>query len=480
MNLLLKNSLAVQLLRIIFGSYFVVTLIVTCGQLAADYQHTKAGIDNELMAMDLTFGASLANATWRFQGDVQKATLTGISNLPVVTGVKIEDPQGGLVLALGNIHDGEGQQIHVDADGARKPVSAGFLNAAIGHRFPILYRDEHNVSHDIGSWTVYSSRHVVVKKVAYGFTLILINSVIKTLVLWFIFLYVFHRWLGVPITKLSSFVQAQDLNRPDAQQSIALPGKKRHELHFLADAINTMLANLRKHMAQNGMLYEQLEQEKESLRALNKSLELRIAERTRDLAQANEQLKSLSLTDALTGIPNRRCFDQTLEQEWRRCARNGAPLTIALLDVDWFKYYNDHYGHVAGDAVLRQVSGALQQAVGRAGDTVARYGGEEFALIAADTDAEAGLSLVHRMRDAIFALDIPHELSNFGRLTVSVGVASYVPSQQDDNVNALLLEADAALYRAKMMGRNQVLVAQRHQHSQRPPSTSSEKADDAV
>lgn len=460
MNLLSKNSLAVHLLRIIFGSYFVVTLIVTCVQLTADYQNTKSSVQDELMAMDQTFGASLASSMWRFQGDVQKATLTGISNLPVVTGVKIEDPQGRLMLALGNIVDGNGKQIHVEADGTRSPVKADFLNAAIAHRFPILYRDEHEVRHDIGSWTVYSSRHVVVKKVAYGFTLILINSIIKTVVLWFIFLYVFRRWLGVPITRLSTFVREQDLNQPHTGESIDLPPGKRHELHFLADAINAMLASLKKHMAQNRTLYVQLEQEKESLRSLNKSLELRIAERTRDLAQANEQLKSLSLTDALTGIPNRRCFDQTLEQEWRRCARNGRPLTVALFDVDWFKHYNDYYGHIAGDEVLRQVAGMLQQTIGRAGDTVARYGGEEFALIASDTDAESGLNVVHRMCDAVFSLHLPHSLSAFGRITVSVGMASCVPSQHDGGINALLQAADTALYRAKMAGRNQVLVAE--------------------
>ncbi|MFL9878420.1 diguanylate cyclase [Herbaspirillum rhizosphaerae] len=460
MNFVSKHSLAVHLLRIIFGSYFVVTLIVTCIQLGAEYQHTKAGIDNELTAMEQTFGASLASSTWRFQGDVQKATLTGISNLPVVTGVKIEDPQGRVRLALGNIDDSDGIQTHVNADGVRSPVASDFLNAAIGHRFPILYVDEHNLSHDIGSWTVYSSRHVVVKKVAYGFMLILINSIIKTLVLWFIFLYVFNRWLGAPITELSSFVREQDLNQLNTQQSIALLGKKQHELHFLADAINAMLASIRKHMGQNRALYDELQQEKESLRVLNRSLELRIAERTHDLAQANEQLKLLSLTDALTGIPNRRCFDQTLDQEWRRCARNGKPLMVALFDVDWFKHYNDHYGHIAGDEVLRRVASTLRQTVGRAGDTVARYGGEEFALIAPDTDSESGLSIVHRMRDAIFSLDMPHALSSFGRITVSVAVASCVPSQHEGDVNTLLQTADAALYRAKLTGRNQVLVAE--------------------
>jgi len=462
MNLLSKNSLAVHLLRIIFGSYFLVTLIVTCLQLGAEYEHTQSGVDNELRAMDLTFGASLASSTWRFQGDVQKATLRGISNLPVVTGVKIEDPQGRLVMAQGNIVDHDGRQIHIDADGQRSPVRTGFLNAATSHRFPILYRDEHGVTHDIGAWTVYSSRHVVIQKVAYGFTLILINSVIKTLVLWFIFLYVFNRWLGRPITRLSGFVRRQDLNRPDlpdSPQSIDLPGKKRHELHFLADAINAMLANLRSHTIQNRTLYAQLEQEKESLRALNKSLELRIAERTRDLAQANEQLRSLSLTDGLTGIANRRSFDDTLDQEWRRSVRHGKPLTVAFIDVDWFKPYNDHYGHVAGDAVLRQVAQTMRDTVCRAGETVARYGGEEFAVIAADTDGEQGVQIVQRMCDAIHALALPHAGSTLGRITISGGVASCIPAHPGARLESLLQAADAALYQAKTLGRNRVLLA---------------------
>lgn len=462
MNLLSKHSLAVHLLRIIFGSYFLVTLIVTCLQLAAEYEHTQSGVDNELRAMDQTFGASLASSTWRFQGDVQKATLRGISNLPVVTGVKIEDPQGKLVMALGNIIDHDGRQIHVEPEGARSAVKPGFFNATTSHRFPILYRDEHGVTHDIGSWTVYSSRHVVIGKVAYGFTLILINSVIKTLVLWFIFLYVFNRWLGQPMTRLAGFVRGQDLNQPDQPnmpQRIHLAGRTRHELHFLADAINAMLSNLRKQSRQNRALYEQLEQEKESLRALNKSLELRIAERTRDLAQANERLRSLSLTDGLTGIANRRSFDETLDLEWRRSLRHAKPLTVAFIDVDWFKPYNDHYGHVAGDAVLRQVAQTLQDTIGRAGETVARYGGEEFAVILAETDSLHGQQILQRMCDAIHALNLPHAGSALGRITISAGVASCVPAHPEARLESLLQAADRALYQAKTEGRNRVSLA---------------------
>lgn len=475
MNLMSKHSLALHLLRIIFGSYFVVTLIVTCIQLTADYQHAKNDVEKELMAMNRTFGASLASSMWRFQGEVQKATLAGISNLPVVTGVKIEDPHGHLILALGNIIDNEGKELHIDPDvDIHRPLAKDFFNVPIGHRFPILYHDEHGIDHDIGSWTVYSSRHVVLSKVAYGFTLILVNSIIKTVILWFIFLYVFHRWLGIPITRLSRFVQGLDLNNINTQQSIELPGKRQDELHFLAEAINAMLASLRTHTVRNKILYEQLEQEKESLHSLNRSLELRITERTHDLAQANEQLRLLSMTDALTGIPNRRCFDQTLEQEWWRCAHHAKPLTVALLDVDWFKNYNDHYGHIAGDEILRQIAKVLQETAGKAGDSVARYGGEEFALISPNNNAESGLNIAHKIRMAIVAMDIPHALSSFGKITVSIGVASCVPSQQYNSANTLLEAADTALYQAKMAGRNEVKLAEL------PLSISHMKKDDAV
>lgn len=462
MKLLSKNSVAVHLLTIIFGSYFLVTVIVTCIQLGAEYSRTKSSVDSELQAMNLTFGTSLASATWRFQGDVQKATLAGISNLPVITGVKINDPQGQLVMALGNIIDNNNQQIYVEADGRHTDVKVGFLNAATSHRFPITYRDEYGVTHELGSWTVYSSRQVVIDQLIYGFMLILINSVIKTLVLWFIFLYVFYYWLGQPITRLADFVRAQDLSQPHQSvtpQRITLPGKKRHELHYLADAINTMLLNLGKQAIQNNTLYKQLEQEKEALRLLNISLEQRVAERTQDLADANAQLRSLSLTDSLTGIANRRSFNEILDQEWRRSMREAQPLMLAIIDIDWFKQYNDHYGHIAGDKVLQQVAQTLQQGIYRAGDMVARYGGEEFVIIAANTDQQAGMHMLQRLCDAVHALAIPHTGSVLGRITISAGVASYVPLTPDEQCDTLLMAADAALYRAKMQGRNRVLPA---------------------
>ena len=388
----ITESLALRLMRIIFGSYFLVTLTVTCIQLLADYRHTQERVENEIKAMEQTFGPGISNSMWRFQETVQKSILMGISNLPIVTGVKIEDNKGRLIHAVGTILDAQGKLLRLDAAGQGVPVKAGFFDEAISNTFPIRYLDEQGTNHDIGTWTVYSNHRVVVKQIEYGFFLILVNSIIKTTILWFIFLYVFQRWLGKPITKLSDFVRRRDLNKLDDQKFV-LPGKKRHELHFLADAINSMLSRLQHSMVQNSELYTQLAQEKESLHQLNATLEQRIAERTQDLQDANARLELLSQSDGLTGIANRRHFDHVFGREWRRAEREGTPLAVAMMDVDWFKKYNDHYGHPAGDAVLRQVAQTLQQTVSRASDLVARYGGEEFVFIAPNTHADQALEI---------------------------------------------------------------------------------------
>ena len=453
----ITESLALRLMRIIFGSYFLVTLTVTCIQLFADYRHTQSRVENEIKAMEQTFGPGISNSMWRFQDAVQKSILDGISNLPIVTGVKLEDSKGRMVHAVGTILDSQGNQVRLDASGNSIPVEAELFDEAISKTFPVHYLDEQGTNHLIGAWTVYSNHRVVVKQIEYGFSLILVNSIIKTAILWFIFLYVFQRWLGRPITKLSDFVRQRDLNALN-DQNFVLPDKGRHELHFLADAINAMLSRLQHSMVQNTALYAQLAQEKESLHQLNATLEQRIAERTQDLQEANARLELLSQTDGLTGIANRRHFDKVFEMEWRRAVRTGTPLAVAMVDVDWFKKYNDHYGHPAGDAVLRDVARTLQQTVSRASDLVARYGGEEFVFIAPNTNAEQALVFARRVRDAIMALQLPHAMSDYGHISVSIGVASCIPAGEG-GMSEVLEAADAALYQAKLAGRNRAMSA---------------------
>ena len=195
----------------------------------------------------------------------------------------------------------------------------------------------------------------------------------------------------------------------------------------------------------------------EQVQSARLELESKVLERTLELEAANHKLAAMSTTDGLTGIANRRRFDEALAEEWRRVMRSGDYLTLAMVDVDWFKKYNDRYGHQSGDECLRQVAGVLESAARRAGDFVARYGGEEFALIACGTTPDCSPGLAHAIRAAVEQLQLPHAGSPFLVITVSIGVACRVPTA-DQTPDALLQEADAALYRAKAEGRNRVVV----------------------
>ena len=190
---------------------------------------------------------------------------------------------------------------------------------------------------------------------------------------------------------------------------------------------------------------------------LHDSLERRVAERTEQLEDANRKLATLSITDSLTGLANRRHFDDVLRTECARATRVGQPLAVIMLDVDYFKLFNDRYGHQAGDACLIRVAHALASGMRRAGDLTARYGGEEFSIVLPNTGADEARQIGEALRRAIEELHIAHASAHAQQVTISVGIAvQQVPGAADPD--ALLRVADAALYLAKDAGRNGVVL----------------------
>ncbi len=189
-----------------------------------------------------------------------------------------------------------------------------------------------------------------------------------------------------------------------------------------------------------------------------------VVETLRDMTaqkQAQDELQRLATRDGLTGVANRRSFDDTLKMEWRRASRESRTLSLLMVDVDFFKPYNDTYGHQGGDECLRQVAEAMTGVVKRASDAVARYGGEEFSILMPATEPEGALIVAERIRAAVEALRLPHSGSKVAdHVTVSVGVASMHVGNEGLPAG-LVAAADAALYRAKHEGRNRVVVAGR-------------------
>lgn len=187
-------------------------------------------------------------------------------------------------------------------------------------------------------------------------------------------------------------------------------------------------------------------------------LEQEVATRTAELELANIQLEKLSNTDGLTGVANRRYFDQIFLQEVARTRRLKEPIALIMLDVDQFKGYNDHYGHLAGDDCLLQIANILKNTTRRPSDLAARYGGEEFVIITAHCDAEDAMTLAEVLRQKLEELGIAHALSSAGVVTASFGVAVFVPDELN-GATQLIQMADKALYRAKEGGRNRVELA---------------------
>lgn len=172
------------------------------------------------------------------------------------------------------------------------------------------------------------------------------------------------------------------------------------------------------------------------------------------LQKANQYLQNIANLDGLTQIPNRRQFDEYLNQEWRRLSREKLPLSLILCDIDYFKDYNDYYGHLAGDTCLKEVAQTIERAVKRPADLVARYGGEEFAVIMPNTNAEGALRVAELIQLEIKQLQIPHSQSKVSAyITLSLGISSQVPTQESQ-ANFLIDAADQVLYAAKKQGRD--------------------------
>lgn len=175
-----------------------------------------------------------------------------------------------------------------------------------------------------------------------------------------------------------------------------------------------------------------------------------------ELKHYRDLLKDASLIDGLTGIPNRRRFDEALKSEWKRAFRDGQPISVLMADIDFFKRYNDHYGHLEGDDCLKKVAECLQSTLKRPADLAARYGGEEFVGIMPATTVEGVQKIAENYRQAVEALQVEHQESPINEfVTVSVGFATMMPSEEEGE-EKLVQRADEALYHAKKSGRNQV------------------------
>ena len=257
---------------------------------------------------------------------------------------------------------------------------------------------------------------------------------------------------NVPIIFLSAL--SEPLNKVKAFQS---GGNDYISKPFQLEEVSIRIANQLKISS----LQKQLEAQKQQLELQNSRLEAEIQSRIAaetQLLQINQQLQVLATKDSLTQLANRHLFDRFLEQEWRRMRRDKLPLSLILCDVDYFKRYNDRFGHQKGDRCLQQVARGISSVVNRPADLVARYGGEEFAVVLPNTNEKGAMSVAENIRQQVESLQIPHPESLVSDcVTLSLGVACIVPDAKTAP-QQLIQRSDNALYEAKQKGRNRAIA----------------------
>jgi diguanylate cyclase (GGDEF)-like protein len=240
-----------------------------------------------------------------------------------------------------------------------------------------------------------------------------------------------------------------------------VPAGELAETQRVASSLNTMAASLRESIhslrARNVAVREEVAQRTRELQQANQRLNQEIDLRRRaeeEMRNSNAELQVLAHTDRLTGVANRNQLDQRLAIEWQRHRREQQPMAVLMIDADYFKSYNDCFGHLAGDRCLIRIAEVLQRTCNRPCDLLARFGGEEFVLLLPDTDGPGAITIAERVQEALEHQAIPHPKAVVaGRVTVSIGIASQIPDPYNTHLN-LLASADAALYRAKESGRN--------------------------
>ncbi|MBF6056936.1 diguanylate cyclase [Thiomicrorhabdus heinhorstiae] len=452
-----RHSIALHLLAVIFGFYFLVAVIVTVVQLYKEYENTKESFYQEIQLLPTTFGQGISDSVWTYNQELLLSILRGVYNSPIVVGIEVKSLDHKMDYKIGSILDEHNQPVYFDTQGnPGKSIETGLgADALFGYTFPITYRGPaFKTPQPLGEVTIYSNERLVFERVKYGFFLILINSVIKTLALWFIIFYFIKRYLGKPLNEFTSKIKQQDINQPHPI-TLDIPWSDSNEILLLKDSYNQMIDSVNEYQA--------------ALKNLNKQLDDKVKERTHELFAAKEAAEMLAYTDMLTGVKTRRAFFELAELQLKNGIRQQTVTSIIMIDIDHFKSINDIFGHATGDLVLQTFAKILKNSC-RANDVIGRLGGEEFAILLPQTGLEGALHLAEKIRQSVAGEKITQNQQTI-HFTASFGVTETNPGQY--TLEEILGQADQALYTAKDQGRNRVTHYNAQAQADKPGSSNS-------
>ena len=446
-----KDGIGLRLLRYVFGCYLVVALIVTGVQLLSEYSQAKSNIFSQTYELEASFKDSFISSMWSFDTPQLEVILAGITKIDIVAGIKIMTEKNQPLASSGNVVTTDSHIISSTdllAPGIKKIVLVQAGSTArqtlFEYKFPLEHRESMSDPFKlIGYGYIYTDVNTIIERVKFSFILIIINSLIKTAALWLFFLYFVNRFIAKPLAALANAAGAlnpEKLETLNSSKELDHVMKTKHndEVYLLATNFDQMRIAILDKLA--------------VIESQKSQLEERVLDRTKSLSKANDELRHLTLHDALTSLPNRTLFKDRLEQFIKVGQRNNTRFIVASIDLCGFKSINDNYGHQIGDLILIEVARRLSS-VFRSTDTVARMGGDEFyALLALESDDCSDGEILVQKFIKVLESPILCDEENIPSILISANIGTAIYPLHGEDSAALIKNADMAMYHAKKSG----------------------------
>ncbi len=427
------HSLGRRLVLATIAFSVVFTLLAVAARTWLAWQNNLTAMAGELALIDKVFQRPLAKSLWDVDRDELQRHIDTVSQVSPVGWVELRIPRAGRDPEI------------IQRQSVPRSSLVPSLNRQLQHQ-PYVGAVE-----VVGELTLEGDERVLWARLRTEAVAIVMTQVIQSVLLAGLIMWLFNRTVTVHVERIAHHLGEVTPANLENKLKLERQVKRPDELSLLEVGVNQLQDKLSEYL-------ERQSRDERDLAAHRDRLAELVDERTAELRAANAQLQELSRCDPLTGLANRRHFDELKEAEFRRAQRLGQPLSVLVCDVDFFKRYNDTYGHAQGDECLKAVADTLKQTFARAGELSARIGGEEFAVLLPGSDADQACRMAQRLCQALVAQGIPHSDSSVAPyVTLSVGVAQFDPTTMDC-FETLLHQADKALYRAKNLGRNQVVV----------------------